>query len=94
MLAVRIEARTHCIVRRRNHARLRAHRPSDSESEEAIRAFRSEAAFDAWLCANHARETEIWLRIYRGLWQADRHQRAGAGRRVVLELIDGIRKAL
>ena len=30
-----------------------------------IRAFRSEAAFDTWLCANHARETEIWLRIYK-----------------------------
>ena len=30
-----------------------------------IRAFRSEAAFDAWLDANHARETEIWLRIYK-----------------------------
>jgi uncharacterized protein YdeI (YjbR/CyaY-like superfamily) len=30
-----------------------------------IRAFRSEAAFEAWLGANHARETEIWLRIYR-----------------------------
>ena len=30
-----------------------------------IRAFKSEAAFDAWLRANHARETEIWLRIYK-----------------------------
>ena len=30
-----------------------------------IRTFRSQAAFDAWLRANHARETEIWLRIYR-----------------------------
>jgi len=30
-----------------------------------IRAFRSEAAFETWLRANHARETEIWLRIYR-----------------------------
>jgi uncharacterized protein YdeI (YjbR/CyaY-like superfamily) len=30
-----------------------------------IRAFRSEAAFEAWLSANHARETEIWLRIYK-----------------------------
>ena len=30
-----------------------------------IRAFRSEAAFEAWLRANHARETEIWLRIYK-----------------------------
>ena len=30
-----------------------------------IKAFRSEAAFEAWLRANHARETEIWLRIYK-----------------------------
>ena len=30
-----------------------------------IRAFRSEAAFETWLRANHARETEIWLRIYK-----------------------------
>jgi uncharacterized protein YdeI (YjbR/CyaY-like superfamily) len=30
-----------------------------------IRAFRSAAAFDAWLDAKHVRETEIWLRIYK-----------------------------
>jgi uncharacterized protein YdeI (YjbR/CyaY-like superfamily) len=30
-----------------------------------IRAFRNEAAFEAWMRANHARETEIWLRIYK-----------------------------
>jgi uncharacterized protein YdeI (YjbR/CyaY-like superfamily) len=30
-----------------------------------IKAFRSEAAFDAWMRAHHARETEIWLRIYK-----------------------------
>jgi uncharacterized protein YdeI (YjbR/CyaY-like superfamily) len=30
-----------------------------------IKAFRSEAAFEAWLRANHARETEIWVRIYK-----------------------------
>ncbi len=30
-----------------------------------IKAFKSEAAFNAWLRANHARETEIWLRIYK-----------------------------
>jgi uncharacterized protein YdeI (YjbR/CyaY-like superfamily) len=30
-----------------------------------IKAFTTEAAFDAWMRANHARETEIWLRIYR-----------------------------
>jgi uncharacterized protein YdeI (YjbR/CyaY-like superfamily) len=28
-----------------------------------IKAFASEAAFDAWLRANHPRETEVWLRI-------------------------------
>ena len=60
-----------------------------------IRAFRSEAAFDAWLGANHARETEIWLRIYK----------KGAGKPTVTNAqaldvalcwgwIDGIRKAL
>src|SRR6266853_3938126 len=30
-----------------------------------IRAFKSEAPFEHWLRANHARETEIWLRIYK-----------------------------
>ena len=30
-----------------------------------IRAFKSEAPFEAWLRANHAREAEIWLRIYK-----------------------------
>jgi uncharacterized protein YdeI (YjbR/CyaY-like superfamily) len=30
-----------------------------------IRSFKSEAAFEAWLHASHARETEIWVRIYK-----------------------------
>jgi uncharacterized protein YdeI (YjbR/CyaY-like superfamily) len=30
-----------------------------------IRSFRSEAAFEAWLAANHARQSELWLRIYK-----------------------------
>jgi uncharacterized protein YdeI (YjbR/CyaY-like superfamily) len=30
-----------------------------------IRSFRSEAAFEAWLAKHHARESELWLRIYR-----------------------------
>jgi len=29
------------------------------------RGFRSAAAFETWLAANHARETELWLRIYK-----------------------------
>lgn len=31
----------------------------------SIRGFRSEAAFEAWLAKHHARETELWLRIYK-----------------------------
>jgi uncharacterized protein YdeI (YjbR/CyaY-like superfamily) len=30
-----------------------------------IKSFRTEAAFEAWLAANHARETEVWLRIHK-----------------------------
>ena len=30
-----------------------------------VKAFKTEAAFEAWLRAHHARETEIWLRIYK-----------------------------
>jgi uncharacterized protein YdeI (YjbR/CyaY-like superfamily) len=30
-----------------------------------IKTFRAEAAFAAWMKANHARETEIWLRIHK-----------------------------
>lgn len=30
-----------------------------------IKPFRSESAFERWLSANHARETELWLRIYK-----------------------------
>ena len=30
-----------------------------------IKAFRSEAAFERWLSVKHARETELWLRIYK-----------------------------
>jgi len=30
-----------------------------------VKAFRTEAAFDAWLRAHHARATEVWVRIYK-----------------------------
>lgn len=33
--------------------------------EAAIKSFRTERAFEAWLSKNHARATEIWLRIYK-----------------------------
>ena len=60
-----------------------------------IKAFKSEAAFERWMRANHARETEIWVRIYK----------KGSGKATVTNLqaldvalcwgwIDGIRKSL
>jgi uncharacterized protein YdeI (YjbR/CyaY-like superfamily) len=30
-----------------------------------VRSFRDQAAFEAWLAANHARETELWLKIHK-----------------------------
>jgi uncharacterized protein YdeI (YjbR/CyaY-like superfamily) len=30
-----------------------------------IRSFRTAAAFEAWLAANHARETELWLKVHK-----------------------------
>src|SRR5919108_19406 len=30
-----------------------------------IKTFRTEAAFETWMRRNHARESEIWLRIYK-----------------------------
>jgi hypothetical protein len=30
-----------------------------------IKSFRTEAAFAAWMKANHARESELWLKIYK-----------------------------
>ena len=30
-----------------------------------IKRFKTEAAFDKWISSNHARETEVWLRIYK-----------------------------
>ena len=61
----------------------------------SIKSFRTEAAFDAWMKANHARKREIWLRIYK----------KDSGRPTVTNAqaldvalcwgwIDGIRKAL
>ena len=30
-----------------------------------IKSFRTEAAFESWLSSNHARETELWLKIHK-----------------------------
>ncbi len=30
-----------------------------------IKSFRTAAAFETWLAANHARETELWLKVHK-----------------------------
>jgi uncharacterized protein YdeI (YjbR/CyaY-like superfamily) len=58
-----------------------------------IKAFRSEAAFDAWMRAHHARETEIWLRIYKkGSGQSTVSNTQALDVALCWGWIDGIRK--
>ena len=33
--------------------------------KKKIKSFRTEAAFERWIATHHARETELWLRIYK-----------------------------
>jgi uncharacterized protein YdeI (YjbR/CyaY-like superfamily) len=60
-----------------------------------VRAFKSEAAFETWLRANHARESELWLRIYK---KASGKPTVSNAEAVDVALcwgwIDGIRKGL
>ena len=39
--------------------------PSVTPRAHAVRAFKSEAAFETWLKANHGRHSELFLRIYK-----------------------------
>jgi uncharacterized protein YdeI (YjbR/CyaY-like superfamily) len=60
-----------------------------------IKVFKSAAAFEAWLRANHARESEIWLRIYK---KGSGKPSVAIGEALDIVLcwgwIDGIRKGL
>ena len=44
---------------------IRSSMPSITPDPDKIKSFRTEAAFESWLRRNHARETEVWLRIYK-----------------------------
>ena len=60
-----------------------------------IRRFRTAAAFEQWLRRNHARETEVWLRIYKKGSRMPSITSAEALDAVLCwGWIDGIRKAL
>ena len=60
-----------------------------------IKSFRTEADFERWMKANYARETEIWLRIYK---KASGERTVTAAQALDVALcwgwIDGIRKSL
>ena len=60
-----------------------------------IKAFKDEAAFDAWMRAHHARQDEIWVRIYK---KGSRHATITPAEALDVALcwgwIDGIRKGL
>jgi uncharacterized protein YdeI (YjbR/CyaY-like superfamily) len=63
--------------------------------KKKIKSFRTEAAFETWLAANHARETELWLRIYKkgsGVPSVTNAQAIDAA--LCWGWIDGIRKGL
>jgi uncharacterized protein YdeI (YjbR/CyaY-like superfamily) len=59
-----------------------------------IKSFRTEADFERWMKANHARETEIWLKIYK---KASGERTVTAAQALDVALcwgwIDGIRKS-
>src|SRR5215207_10616721 len=60
-----------------------------------IKAFKSEEAFETWMRANHGRETEIWLRIYKkGSAKATVTNGQALDVALCWGWIDGIRKAL
>ena len=60
-----------------------------------IRSFPSEAAFEKWLARNHAKETELWLRIYKkGSGTATVTNAEAIDVALCWGWIDGVRKAL
>ena len=58
-----------------------------------IRSFRTQAAFEAWLQKNHARETEMWLKIHKkGSGKASVTSAQALDVALCWGWIDGIRK--
>jgi uncharacterized protein YdeI (YjbR/CyaY-like superfamily) len=59
-----------------------------------IKSFRTAAAFEIWLRANHARETELWLKIHKkGTGKATVTHAEAVDVALCWGWIDGIRKA-
>src|SRR5687767_1043801 len=46
-------------------AMIRSSMPPITPDPNKIKSFRTEAAFENWVGRNHARETEVWVRIYK-----------------------------
>jgi uncharacterized protein YdeI (YjbR/CyaY-like superfamily) len=69
--------------------------PSVVPNPKAIRAFKNEAAFDAWLAKNHDKAPEVWIKIFK---KASGKPSIDASQGIDVALcwgwIDGIRKPL
>jgi uncharacterized protein YdeI (YjbR/CyaY-like superfamily) len=69
--------------------------PSVVVNPKSIRAFANESAFEAWLQKNHARASELWIKIYKkgsGKPSVDASQAIDVA--LCWGWIDGIRKSL
>jgi uncharacterized protein YdeI (YjbR/CyaY-like superfamily) len=63
--------------------------------KKRIKSFPSEAAFEKWLSSNHARETELWLRLFKkGSGVATVTNAEAIDVALCWGWIDGIRKSL
>jgi uncharacterized protein YdeI (YjbR/CyaY-like superfamily) len=69
--------------------------PNVNPNPNAIRPFKTAAAFEAWLAKNHDRASELWLKIYK---KASGKASIDASQAIDVALcwgwIDGIRKSL
>lgn len=68
--------------------------PPVTPDPRRIKTFRNEQAFERWLARNHARETELWVKIHKkgsGLPSIDWSQAVDAA--LCWGWIDGLRKA-
>lgn len=82
------------VQRRIDALRTRAMAPIVPDKKK-IKSFPSEAAFATWLAANHAQQTELWLRLYKkGSGVATVTYAQAIDVALCWGWIDGIRKAL
>ena len=92
--AVRLRAALKALAVRIDHSARTVSMAPIVPNPKKIKSFPTEAAFETWLAANHARETELWLKIHKkdsGLRTVTHAQALDVA--LCWGWIDGIRKA-